>query len=66
VVQDQIDAGARRDRRQSFQKFVRCEDQVARAVMPRTPERAGDAAVGESCETLLRERQTLGFERRRL
>jgi len=36
---------------------VRGEDQVACAVVPRAPERADDAAVGDSREPLLRERR---------
>jgi hypothetical protein len=57
MVDHQIDAGARRDRGQAFQEFVRGEDQVARAVVPWAPERADDAAVGESREPLLGERR---------
>jgi hypothetical protein len=57
VVQHQIDAGARRDRGQAFQEFMRGKDQVARAVVPRAEERAQDAAVGEPRETLLGERR---------
>ena len=58
AVDQQIDARARRNRGQAFQEFVRGEDQVARAVMPRAPKRADDAAVGAPRETLLRERRT--------
>ena len=57
MVNDQIDAWAWRDRGQALQEFVRGKDQVARAVVPRMPERADDAAVGESREPFLRERR---------
>ena len=56
MIDQQIDVRAWRDRGEAFQEFVRGEDQVARAVVPGVAERADDAAVGESRETLLRER----------
>jgi len=56
MVQEHIDAGAWGDRGQALQEFVRGEDQVARAVVPRMSEGADDAAVGKSREPLLRER----------
>ena len=56
MVEDQVDAWARRDRCQAFQEFVRGKDQVARAVMPRARERAEHATVGEARQPFLRER----------
>ena len=56
MIEQQIDMRPRRDRGQAFQEFVRGKDQVAGAVMPRMPEGADDAAVGQSREPLLRQR----------
>ena len=56
MVQDEIDVGPRSDRDQALQEFVGGKDQVARAVMPRAPERALHAAIGEAREPFLSER----------
>ncbi len=57
MIQDQVDVRAGREGRQAFEEFVWSEDEVARAVVPRVPERGDDAPVGVARETLLRERR---------